>query len=132
LTIPFIGEAVINFASPERGHLVESTGTMENVRYLFYIVWIFGLILHLTTLVFSILGLVKTRFPAFLFWIVASVLNILASSMNQLTAYLKTADPIFHIIYGGTFIFTSILYMIGTALLVMRFIELSGKSNGKA
>lgn len=111
---------------------MESTGTMENVRYLFYIVWIFGLILHLTMLTFSILGLVKTRFPGFLFWIVASVLNILASSMNQLTAYLKTADPIFHIIYGGTFIFTAILSMIGTALLVMRFIELSGRSNGKA
>ena len=111
---------------------MESTGTMENVRYLFYIVWIFGLILHLTTLVFSILGLVKTRFPAFLFWIVASVLSILASSMNQLTAFLGTADPIFPIIYGGAFIFTSILYMIGTALLFMRFIELHSKANGKA
>ncbi len=52
--------------------------------------------------------------------------------MNQLTAFLGTADPIFHIIYGGTFIFTSILYMIGTALLFMRFIELHSKANGKA
>jgi hypothetical protein len=104
---------------------------MDNVRYLFYIVWIFGLILHLTTLTFSVLGLVKTRYPAFLFWIVASVLNILASSMNQLTAYLKTADPIFHVVYGGTYIFTSILFMIGTALLVTRFIGLSTKANGK-